>query len=88
MLTASTARPQPRWLEQNRQRASELRRAEADASDQRMEALFETDRRRQVAEREVAARTTGRERRAILMAGVLLFVMAVILGILLLFVLA
>jgi hypothetical protein len=76
VLTASTARRQPRWLEQNRQRASELRRSEDHASAERMETFVETDRRRQAAEQAVAVETEARERRAMLLAGLVFALVA------------
>lgn len=84
VLTGARAPDQPRWLAQTRQRATDLRRSAADASDQRMEALRETDRRRIAAEQAVAARTQARERRAVLMAGVVVLVMLGIAGLIVL----
>ncbi len=49
-----------------------------------MGALRETDRRRIAAEQALAARTQARERRAVLMAGAVLLVMAAIAGLILL----
>jgi hypothetical protein len=76
VLTASTARREPRWLEQNRQRASELRRSEDRASTERMESFVETDRRRQTAEQAASIQTAARERRALLLTGLVFALIA------------
>ena len=76
VLTASTAQRQPRWLEQNRQRATELRRSESQASAERMESFVEIDRRRQAAEQTVSIQTEARERRALLFAGLVFALIA------------
>ncbi len=83
ILSAPAAPRQPRWLAQNRQRASELRKAEGQASDQRMESFLETDRRRLEAEKAMALDTQARERRAIWLAAVVfLLIAALTLGVL------
>ncbi len=76
ILSAPAAPRQPRWLAQNRQRASELRKTETQASNQRMETFLETDRRRQEAEKTVALQTQSRERRAVLLAAVVFVLIA------------
>jgi hypothetical protein len=76
VLTAPSAPRQPRWLQQNRQRASELRKSEDQASEERMGSLIETDRRRLEAERVLAARTQARERRALLLTGLVFALIA------------
>jgi hypothetical protein len=76
VLSGSIAPRQPRWLEQNRQRANELRKAEDQASEERYGALLETDRRRLEAERVVAVLTAARERRAVLLAGLVFALVA------------
>jgi hypothetical protein len=68
VLSAPSAPRQPRWLRQTRQRASDLRRSEEQASSERMGAFVETDRRRLESERVLAEQTAARERRAALMA--------------------
>lgn len=68
VLSGPSAPRQPRWLKQNRLRASELRRSEERASVERMGAFVETDRRRLEAERLQAAETAVRERRTVLLA--------------------
>jgi hypothetical protein len=84
VLTAPAAPRQPRWLQQNRQRASELRKSEDRASEERLGTLVETDRRRLEAERAVAVRTERRERRAALMAGlVFALIAALVVGVVL-----
>jgi predicted amidophosphoribosyltransferase len=83
ILSSPAAPRQPRWLAQNRQRASELRKAEGQASDQRMEVFLERDRRRLEAEDALASRTQARERRAVLLAAaVFLLIAALTLGVL------
>lgn len=76
VLTAPSAPRQPRWLQQNRQRAPELRKSEDQASEERMGSLVETDRRRLEAERVLAVRTQARERRALLLAGLVFALIA------------
>jgi hypothetical protein len=76
VLTSPAAPRQPRWLEQNRQRATELRRNEDAASEERLGSLLETDRRRLEAERAVAVRTEARERRTMLLAGLMFALIA------------
>jgi predicted amidophosphoribosyltransferase len=76
ILTSPAAPRQPRWLAQNRQRATELRRAEGQASEQRMESFLEVDRRRQATERATALQTRARERRAVLLAAVVFILVA------------
>jgi hypothetical protein len=76
VLAAPSAPRQPRWLQQNRQRATELRQAEDQASEDRMGTLVETDRRRLEADRVLAERTQARERRALLFAGLLFALIA------------
>ena len=76
MLASPAAPRQPRWLAQNRQRASELRRSEDHASEERMESFLETDRRRLDAERATARQTQARERRAVLLAAVVFLLVA------------
>jgi len=76
ILTSPTAPRQPRWLAQNRQRATELRREEGLASERRMETFLETDRRRLEAERAAAQQTQARERRAIFLAAVVFILVA------------
>jgi len=66
----------PRWLEQNRKAARNLKKAEALSSEARFGALLDTDRRRLEAERSLAARTETRERRAVLLAGILIGLVA------------
>lgn len=76
VLTSSAAPRQPRWLQQNRQRAPELRKTEDRASEERFNSLVEADRRRLEAEQVVAAQTEARERRTMLLAGLLFAVVA------------
>lgn len=76
VLTAPSAPHQPRWLQQNRQRAPELRRSEERASVERMDSFLETDRRRLESERLQAAETAARERRAIWLAAALFALIA------------
>lgn len=76
VLTSSAAPRQPRWLDQNRKRARDLKRTETSAADERMAAFLEIDRRRLEQERAVAARTAARERRAILLAGIVIALIA------------
>lgn len=76
VLTSPAAPRQPRWLQQNRLRANELRRDEHTASEERFGSLLETDRRRLEAERALAVRTQARERRTMLLAGLLFALIA------------
>ena len=76
VLTSPSAPRQPRWLQQNRQRALELRQADEQASGDRMQALVESDRRRLEAEHALAARTQTRERRAMLLVGLVFALIA------------
>jgi hypothetical protein len=78
MITASTARRQPLWLDQNRQLAGDIRKRETTAADERMASLVEVDQRRIETEQALAARTADRERRAILLAGGLFAVIALL----------
>ncbi len=76
VLSAPAAPRQPRWLQQNRQRAPELRKSEDQASQERFGSLLETDRRRLEAERALAVKTEARERRAMLLAGLVFALIA------------
>jgi uncharacterized Zn finger protein (UPF0148 family) len=76
VLSAPAAPRQPRWLQQNRQRAGDLRREEQRASEARMDEFRETDRRRLESGRAAAARTAARERRTVLLAGLLFALIA------------
>ena len=76
VLSAPAAPRQPRWLQQNRQRATELRKSEDQASEERFGSLLETDRRRLEAERALAVKTEARERRTMLLAGLLFALIA------------
>ncbi|HMK09331.1 MAG TPA: zinc ribbon domain-containing protein [Anaerolineales bacterium] len=76
ILSAPAAPRQPRWLQQNRQRAPDLRKVEDKASAERLGALLEVDRRRLEAERAEAARTRVRERRVVILAAVLFALIA------------
>jgi len=78
VLTAPSAPRQPRWLQQNRQRAPELRRSEEQSSANRMDAFVETDRSRIQAERARADVTAARERRAVQFAAVVFALIAVL----------
>lgn len=84
VLTSPAAPLQPRWLNQNRQRAGDLQRAETSAADARMASLLEIDRRRIEQERALAARTAARERKALILAGVVVGAVALVAGLLLL----
>lgn len=72
ILTAPAAPHQPRWLDQNRQRATDLKRDSASAAEQRMAGFVEIDRRRMEAERQQALQTAARERKTLLIGGVVL----------------
>ena len=76
VLSAPSAPRQPRWLQQNRQRATEVRQSEERASEERFGSLLETDRRRLEAERGLAMKTEARERRTMLFAGLVFALMA------------
>ena len=76
VLSAPSAPRQPRWLQQNRQRANEVRQSEDRASEERYGSLLETDRRRLEAERAMAVQTEARERRTMLFVGLLFALMA------------
>ncbi|HSR47644.1 MAG TPA: hypothetical protein VLL77_06605 [Anaerolineales bacterium] len=80
ILTSPAAPRQPRWLDQNRQRAGDLKRTEASAAEERMASFREIDRRRLEHERAMAAQTASRERRAMILAGVVIGLIAVIGG--------
>lgn len=76
ILTSPAAPRQPRWLAQNRQRASDLRKSETQSSDQRMESFLEIDRRRLEDERASALQTQARERRTMLIAAAVFVLIA------------
>lgn len=78
ILAGPAAPRQPRWLDQNRQRAGDLKRDGTSASDQRMAEFNEIDRRRIESERAQSARTAARERKVLLFGGITLGVLALL----------
>jgi predicted nucleic acid-binding Zn ribbon protein len=72
----------PGWLENVRAQAGGIKATEAEASQRRMAALLEIDRKRKLAEAEAAARQREKDRRTMIIlfsaAGLLLVLIAAI----------